>query len=74
MVNQSYLIWKEIFFFCLIDKQQSPGAIARSASANELALRKKNHLLSKIQSGKGHIDRLELYFRSYDTEYSIHSW
>ena len=34
--------------FSLIDKQQSPGAIARSASANELALRKKNNLLSKI--------------------------
>ncbi|CAF1338152.1 unnamed protein product [Rotaria magnacalcarata] len=28
----------------ITDKQQSPGAIARSSSANELALRKKNHL------------------------------
>ncbi|CAF2342440.1 unnamed protein product [Rotaria sp. Silwood2] len=28
------------------DKQQSPGAIARSSSANELALRKKNNLTS----------------------------
>jgi hypothetical protein len=30
-----------------LDKQQSPGALARSSSANELALRKKNNLTSK---------------------------
>lgn len=33
--------------FNTLDKQQSPGALARSSSANELALRKKNHLTSK---------------------------
>jgi hypothetical protein len=43
---------KEFFFF--IDKQQSPGALARSSSANELALRKKNHLTTpNVQSTIG---------------------
>jgi CLIP-associating protein 1/2 len=36
------------------DKQQSPGALARSSSANELALRKKNHLTTpNVQSTIG---------------------
>ncbi len=45
MVNRfNVLIFEMNILFFLIDKQQSPGALARSASANELALRKKNNL------------------------------
>ena len=36
--------------FSFIDKQQSPSSLARSSSANELALRRKNNLSSKISS------------------------
>lgn len=40
--------------FSFKDKQQSPGALARSASANELALRKKNNLTTPtVQSTTG---------------------
>jgi hypothetical protein len=48
MVNWFY-ICSFIFFLnkFFLDKHQSPGALARSSSANELALRKKNNLTSK---------------------------
>ncbi len=50
-VTNGKLILYLFFYFFLnkffLDKHQSPGALARSSSANELALRKKNNLTSK---------------------------
>ena len=46
-----------------LDKHQSPGALARSSSANELALRRKNNLITPtIQSTAG---RFRFYHRIY---------
>ena len=58
---------KRILFSFFEDKQQSPGALARSSSANELALRRKNNLASKIL-----ISYVLMYNVHYDISMKVH--